>query len=67
MHDGGIVCTGVLDPYKLTWFSNMDNMMKAAQKVLDPYKLTWFSNSNLKILRFSPNFYILTYAVSLYF
>ena len=42
---------GVLDPYKLTWFSNPTDATDAADYVLDPYKLTWFSNSicNLKI------------------
>ena len=34
----------VLDPYKLTWFSNESNTTWKIRKVLDPYKLTWFSN-----------------------
>ena len=34
----------VLDPYKLTWFSNLIDEIDIAKKVLDPYKLTWFSN-----------------------
>ncbi len=34
----------VLDPYKLTWFSNSHTSTKTATIVLDPYKLTWFSN-----------------------
>ena len=35
----------VLDPYKLTWFSNPTDATDAADYVLDPYKLTWFSNA----------------------
>ena len=38
----------VLDPYKLTWFSNSAEAVAAAFPVLDPYKLTWFSNSLLR-------------------
>ena len=37
----------VLDPYKLTWFSNPTDATDAADYVLDPYKLTWFSNQGL--------------------
>ena len=37
----------VLDPYKLTWFSNKDKALKKKSDVLDPYKLTWFSNSHM--------------------
>ena len=36
----------VLDPYKLTWFSNGCTSGSSAAGVLDPYKLTWFSNSS---------------------
>ena len=35
---------GVLDPYKLTWFSNIYYTTHSSTCVLDPYKLTWFSN-----------------------
>ena len=34
----------VLDPYKLTWFSNKVRSRISLTIVLDPYKLTWFSN-----------------------
>ena len=34
----------VLDPYKLTWFSNLLERRERQDAVLDPYKLTWFSN-----------------------
>ena len=34
----------VLDPYKLTWFSNKWRERDEKELVLDPYKLTWFSN-----------------------
>ena len=34
----------VLDPYKLTWFSNTTAEEILQAVVLDPYKLTWFSN-----------------------
>ena len=34
----------VLDPYKLTWFSNIKDGIVMLSPVLDPYKLTWFSN-----------------------
>ena len=40
------LCPVVLDPYKLTWFSNLIDEIDIAKKVLDPYKLTWFSNSH---------------------
>ena len=44
----------VLDPYKLTWFSNRSAGGLFALIVLDPYKLTWFSNLKFK------NFAVLT-------
>ena len=37
-------CVTVLDPYKLTWFSNRYCSIAVDCLVLDPYKLTWFSN-----------------------
>ena len=42
--DDGIRAIVVLDPYKLTWFSNQTCGFPIAMCVLDPYKLTWFSN-----------------------
>ena len=44
----------VLDPYKLTWFSNERFGVSVYTVVLDPYKLTWFSNLKFK------NFTVLT-------
>ena len=44
----------VLDPYKLTWFSNERLQTETMLSVLDPYKLTWFSNLKFK------NFAVLT-------
>ena len=44
----------VLDPYKLTWFSNAVADLEYHLLVLDPYKLTWFSNLKFK------NFTVLT-------
>ena len=40
----------VLDPYKLTWFSNKWRESDEKELVLDPYKLTWFSNLYFAIL-----------------
>ena len=42
--------SSVLDPYKLTWFSNLTKTVRSTIKVLDPYKLTWFSNLYFAIL-----------------
>ena len=40
-----IISSSVLDPYKLTWFSNYFSSALSILLVLDPYKLTWFSNT----------------------
>ena len=61
--------SSVLDPYKLTWFSNYPDEIVFSGIVLDPYKLTWFSNltktvrSTIKVL--DP--YKLTWFSNLYF
>ena len=46
----------VLDPYKLTWFSNWRIDKWHVPLVLDPYKLTWFSNG---IIRMHPGLSVL--------
>ena len=40
------IVENVLDPYKLTWFSNVLCIIILCILVLDPYKLTWFSNTS---------------------